>query len=65
MAQQEKNKQIRKFLTEGCRKANEFADQNNESLKEYWKGQVMGMIKIINTFEQDDIETSFYLNQLP
>ena len=65
MTLQEKNQQIRNFLTEGCRRANEFADQNNNVLKEYWKGQVMGMIKIVHIFNEGDIETSFYLKQLP
>ncbi len=61
----EKRQQVQHFLTEGCRKANEFDDQNNQVLKEYWKGQVMGMIKIIHLFDEGGIETSFYLKQLP
>jgi len=56
--------QIKNYLAEASRRANDFADQNNVELMEYWKGQVLGMIKIINLLELD-INTEFYIKQIP
>ena len=62
----ENKEQIRNYLSESCRRANEFEDQNNQVLKEYWKGQVIGMIKIIKLIDlNQEINTEFYLKQIP
>lgn len=45
--------------------ANHHTFYNNNDLKyaEYWKGQVMGIVKIINLLELD-IDYNYYLKQL-
>jgi len=56
--------QVEHYFKEFVKLANQFWNENDKPHYEYWKGQVMGMSKVVNIFELD-IDTSYYLKQLP
>lgn len=43
--------------------ANDFFNDGNMELYNYWKGQVMGISKMCNLLNLD-IDTKYYLNQM-
>lgn len=43
--------------------ANSFWQENDMELYNYWKGQVMGICKVISAYEID-IDSEYYLKQL-
>lgn len=51
------------WLNEFTKMANLFWQNGNKENYEYWKGQVMGMCKVI-PFMTEEIDTDYYLNQL-
>ena len=58
------NRQIEKYLITYSTKSNDsWGDDNMIGLHMYWKGQVMGMCKIIDTMNLD-IDTEYYLQNL-
>ena len=54
---------IENWLEKFTNLSNEFSNQGNKELKEYWKGQVMGMCKIIDEIKID-IDTHYWLNKI-
>lgn len=63
MNETQKN-QIIHWLNAFIKTSNNFDEDGNKPLSEYWKGQVMGICKMITLLELD-IDGSYYLNQLP
>jgi hypothetical protein len=57
--------QLEQYLSKFVEKANSFFASGDYTLSEYWKGQVMGICKVITVLKLDDkINTSYYLNRL-
>lgn len=56
--------QIEHFFKKFTRLANEFFNDNDMVLFNYWKGQVMGMSKVVNQLGLD-INTDYWLKQIP
>lgn len=63
MKLEEKN-QIEHYLLMAVERSNEFYKQDNIVLSEYWKGQVYGVIKVVNVL-QLNIDTNYWLTKLP
>ncbi len=64
MTQAQKN-QIIHYLDEFVRLSNSFFEDDNKALHEYWKGQVMGMCKVITELQlENDINPNYYLTKL-
>jgi hypothetical protein len=56
--------QIEFYLMNAVQRANEFFDLGQQKELEYWRGQVLGAVKVIKTMNLN-IETTYWLNQLP
>jgi hypothetical protein len=56
-------KQIIHYLTSFTKLANDFFEEGNKPFQEYWKGQVMGICKIIDLMNLP-FDTSYYLSKL-
>lgn len=56
--------QIEHFFKEFTRLANAFWTDGNMVLFNYWKGQVIGMSKVVNQIGID-IDTDYWLKQIP
>lgn len=56
--------QAEHWLKEFTKLANGFWSDNNSFLYEYWKGQVMGIAKVLDLIGSG-IDTRHYLNKLP
>jgi len=56
--------QIEHFFKEFTRLANLFWNDGDMILFNYWKGQVMGMAKVVNKIGMD-IDTDYWLRQIP
>ncbi len=63
MTLEEKN-QIEHYLLMAVTRCNEFDEQDDTTLREYWKGQVYGVIKVVNVL-QLNIDTNYWLTKLP
>ena len=61
MTQEQKN-EIEHLLEEYTNLANKYWENGDDSPNHYWKGQVMGMCKVLDRVS--DIDTSFYLKRL-
>lgn len=59
----EKRNQIEHWLRVFTTNHNTFYNDNDLKYAEYWKGQVMGIGKIIDLLKLD-IDYKYYLNQL-
>lgn len=58
------NAQIEHWMKEFTKLSNQFSDAGNKELQEYWKGQVMGMCKVVDLLKID-IDSGYWLRQLP
>ena len=56
--------QIEHFFKEFTRLANSFWNDGDMVLYNYWKGQAMGMSKVVNQIGLD-IDTDYWLKQIP
>jgi hypothetical protein len=62
---EKQKKQTQHFLNEFIRLSNKFSDEGDKTLAEYWKGQVMGICKMITVFDcETDLNPTYFLNQL-
>lgn len=58
-------KQTEHYLNEFTKLSNKFFDDGEKDLSEYWKGQVMGICKMITLLKlEDQIDITYYLNRL-
>jgi len=58
-------KQTEHYLNEFVKLSLKFSEEKDKPLSEYWKGQVMGICKMITVFGYEkDISPEYYLNQL-
>jgi hypothetical protein len=56
--------QIEHWLKSFTKLSNDFDKEDNKPLMEYWKGQVMGILKVTDLIGKE-IHSSHYLSQLP
>lgn len=62
---EKQKEQIIHYLDKCTELSNSFFNDNNKPLHEYWKGQVMGMCKIITELQlENDINPNYYLTKL-
>jgi hypothetical protein len=59
----EKLNQIEHYLKEFIKLQNSFWYDHNDELANYWKGQVMGICKVIEVLDLV-IDSDYYLKQL-
>ena len=62
--EENKKQQIVHWFSEFIEIANNFWKEDNIELFNYWKGQVMGLSKMVNLLELD-IDTDYYLKKMP
>jgi len=62
---EKQKKQTEHYLNEFIKLHNSFFKDGDYKLAEYWKGQVMGICKMITVFEcENDLNPEYYLSQI-